>query len=125
MATNTGTSALHLALEALGVKAGDEVIVPSLTFVASFQAISVVGAVPIPCDVYPDTLLMDMNSVKEKISNRTKVIMPVHYGGNPCDMNTLLEIKKPGEFELLKMRRMHLAQLIVGKNRRIWRYCLL
>jgi perosamine synthetase len=94
VATNTGTSALHLALEALGVKAGDEVIVPSLTFVASFQAISVVGAVPISCDVYPNTLLMDMNSVKEKISNRTKVIMPVHYGGNPCDMNTLLEIKK-------------------------------
>ncbi|MBT3510182.1 MAG: DegT/DnrJ/EryC1/StrS family aminotransferase [Nitrospina sp.] len=94
VATNTGTSALHLALEALEIKPGDEVIVPSLTFVASFQAISAARAVPIPCDVYPDTLLMDMEAVNEKISKRTRAIMPVHYGGNPCDMKTLLEIKK-------------------------------
>ena len=94
VSTNTGTSALHLALEALEIKSGDEVIVPSLTFVASFQAISAARAIPIPCDICPDTLLMDMGAVNEKISKRTRAIMPVHYGGNPCDMKTLLEIKK-------------------------------
>jgi dTDP-4-amino-4,6-dideoxygalactose transaminase len=94
IATNTGTSALHLALEAIGVKSGDEVIVPSLTFVASFQAISMTGAEPVSCEVHPDTLLLDLKDVKNKITDKTKAIMPVHYAGNPCDMTGLLEIKK-------------------------------
>ena len=92
VATNTGTSALHLALESLEIGQGDEVIVPSLTFVASFQTISETGATPIPCDVYADTLLADIEDVKRKISSNTKVIMPVHYAGNPCNMDKLLTI---------------------------------
>jgi dTDP-4-amino-4,6-dideoxygalactose transaminase len=93
VAVNTGTSALHLALDALDIGFRDEVIVPSLTFVASFQAISATGAKPVACDVYPDTLLMDIEDVQRKITHRTKAIMPVHYCGNPCDMHSLLLIK--------------------------------
>jgi perosamine synthetase len=92
IATNTGTSALHLALDALGIGAGDEVIVPSLTFVGSFQAISATGAAPVPCDILPDTLLIDVEDARRRISSRTKAIMAVHYVGNPCNMDTLLEL---------------------------------
>lgn len=94
VAVNTGTSALHLALDALGIGAGDEVIVPSLTFVASFQAISATGATPVPCDVYPDTLLMDISDVVHKMTHRTKAIMPVHYVGNICNTEALIKIKE-------------------------------
>jgi perosamine synthetase len=92
VAVNTGTSGLHLALDALGVGTGDEVIVPSLTFVGSFQAISATGARPVACDVEPDTLLMDMDDVRKRLTARTKALMPVHYAGNPCDMDALQEL---------------------------------
>lgn len=94
IATNTGTSALHLALDALGVGKDDEVIVPSFTFVASVQAIMLCGAKPVFCEVDENTFLMDIEDVRKKITNKTKVIMPVHYAGNPCDMDALLEIKR-------------------------------
>lgn len=94
VAVNTGTSALHLAVDMLGIGPGNEVIVPSLTFVASFQAISMTGATPVPCDIYPDTLLMDIDDVKRRITKRTRAIMPVHYAGAPCDMDALLEIRE-------------------------------
>lgn len=94
VAVNTGTSALHLALDTLSIGPGDEVLVPSLTFVASFQAISMTGATPVACEVHPDTLLMDLEDARRRITKRTKAIMPVHYAGNPCDMDALLEIKK-------------------------------
>lgn len=102
IATNTGTSALHLALDALSIGLGDEVIVPSLTFVSSFQAISATGATPVSCDVYVDTLSMDINDVQRRITPRTKAIMPVHYTGNPCDMNTLLEIGKEHHIRIVE-----------------------
>lgn len=94
VAVNTGTSALHLALDALGIGPGDEVLVPSLTFVGSFQAISATGATPVACDVEPDTLLMDMEDVRKRMTARTKAIMPVHYAGNSCDMETVGEISR-------------------------------
>src|SRR3989304_7125978 len=71
IAVNTGSSALHLSLDAIGIGRGDEVIVPSLTFVACFQAISATGATPVPCDVYPNTLLMDIDEVRKKITPKT------------------------------------------------------
>ncbi len=92
VAVNTGTSALHLALDALGIGAGDEVIVPSLTFVGCFQAISATGAKPVACDIERDTLLMDMEDVRKRVTARTKAIMPVHYAGNPCDMDALRDL---------------------------------
>jgi dTDP-4-amino-4,6-dideoxygalactose transaminase len=94
VATNTGTSALHIAMDVLGLQPGDEVIVPSLTFVASFQAITSVGATPIPCDVDADTLCMDPKDVEKRITSKTKALMPIHYGGHPCDMDTLMGLKE-------------------------------
>jgi len=78
---NTGTAALHLALQALGIGKGDEVLVQSLTYVASFQAISATGARPIPCDIDPDTITIDIHDAKKHFTKRTKAIMPVHYSG--------------------------------------------
>lgn len=94
VATNTGTSALHLALATLGIGEGDEVILPSFTFVATAQTISETGATPVFCDVHPDTFLLDLEDVKRKITSRTKAIIPVHYAGRPCDMESLLKIKE-------------------------------
>jgi perosamine synthetase len=87
---NTGTSALHLAMLGAGIGPGDEVIVPSLTYVASFQAVSATGARPIPCESDPKTLLIDLDDAEKRITSRTKAVMPVHYCGQPCDMDRLL-----------------------------------
>lgn len=76
-----GTAALQLALQAAGVGIGDEVLVPSLTYVASFQAISATGAKPVACDVRPDSLTLDWRDAEQRITKRTKAIMPVHYAG--------------------------------------------
>ena len=80
--TNTGTSALHLALACLDIGPGDEVLVPSLTYVASYQAISATGATPVSCDVTADDLFIDVCDAEKRVTNATKAIMPVHYAGN-------------------------------------------
>ncbi|NLD47002.1 MAG: DegT/DnrJ/EryC1/StrS family aminotransferase [Clostridiaceae bacterium] len=116
VAVNTGTSALHLALDALGIGEGDEVIVPSLTFVASFQAISMVGATPVACEVSPDTLLMDMQDVLTLITDRTKAIMPVHYAGNPCDMEQLLRLKESRGIRIIEDAAHAIGSLYKGKK---------
>ena len=102
VATNTGTSALHIAVDALGLKPGDEVIVPSLTFVATFQAITSVGATPVSCDVDPDTLCMDPKDVEKRITSKTKVLMPVHYSGCPCDMDYLIDLKNKHNLRIIQ-----------------------
>jgi dTDP-4-amino-4,6-dideoxygalactose transaminase len=79
--TNTGTSALQLALQAVGVGFGDEVLVPTLTYLASFQAVSATGAVPVPCDVKYSNALLDLGDAEKRITAKTKAIMPVHYSG--------------------------------------------
>jgi dTDP-4-amino-4,6-dideoxygalactose transaminase len=87
---STGTSALHLALMAAGVGPGDEVLLPSITFVACPQAVLAVGAKPVFCEVEEDTLCLSLEDVKKRTTSRTKAIMPVHYGGQPCDMDGFL-----------------------------------
>lgn len=77
-----GTAALHLALQASGIGCGDEVLVQSLTYVASFQAISATGAKPIACEVDPTTFAIDWRDAERRITQRTKAIMPVHYTGS-------------------------------------------
>lgn len=94
IAVNTGTSALHIALDSIGLHEGDEVIMPSFTFVATAQAVSACGAKPVFCEINPDTMLIDIDDVKRKITNRTKAIIPVHYAGSPCDMDALMQIKE-------------------------------
>jgi len=87
--TNTGTTSIHLALDALGIGKGDEVIVPSFTYVATIQAITATGAIPVFCDIHADDLNIDTKNIKGKITRRTKAILPVHYRGIPCDMDEL------------------------------------
>jgi len=91
---NTGTAALHLALQALGVEAGDEVLVPSLTYVASFQAISACCAIPVACDVRADTGLLDLTDAARRLTSRTKVLLPVHYASYPGDLNGVYAFAK-------------------------------
>lgn len=90
--TNTGTTALHLALDTIGIKPGDEVIMPSFTFVATAQAVQMCGGKVVFCEVHPDTFLMDVEDVRRKITDKTKAIIPVHYAGRPCDMDVLMKI---------------------------------
>lgn len=94
IAVNSGTSALHLALSALGIKKNDEVVVPSFTFAATIQAIEMTGATPLFADIEKNTLNIDVNDVLKKINKKTKVIMPVHFGGLPCDMDNLIKLTK-------------------------------
>jgi len=87
-----GTAALHLALEALGVGEGDEVIVPSFTFVATVNAVTYTGATPVFVDSENDTWNINPELIKEKISPRTRAIIPVHIFGHPANMDPILEI---------------------------------
>jgi dTDP-4-amino-4,6-dideoxygalactose transaminase len=81
-----GTAALHLALQACGIGAGDEVLVPSLTYIASFQAICAAGAKPIACDADSETLTLDWRDAEARVTPRTRAVMPVHYGGGVGDI---------------------------------------
>ena len=75
---NTGASALQLALSALDIGPGDEVLVPSLTYVASFQAISAIGVKPVACEVNKETLFIDIHDAKRRIASKARVIMQAH-----------------------------------------------
>jgi dTDP-4-amino-4,6-dideoxygalactose transaminase len=92
LATNSGTSALHLALVGAGIEAGDEVIVPALTFVATAMAVLHQGAVPVFVDVEPRTFGMDPAKVEAAIGPRTRAIVPVHLHGVPCELGPIAEI---------------------------------
>jgi perosamine synthetase len=92
VSTSNGTTALHLALHALGIGAGDEVIVPALSFVASANAVAYTGAKPVFVDVDPNTWTLDVDEVESAISGRTRAIMPVHLYGHPAKMGRLREL---------------------------------
>ena len=89
-----GTVAIHLALLTLGVGPGDEVIVPTLTYIASVNAISYVGATPVFCDSLYSTWQMDVADVEKKITAKTKAILAVHLYGHPCEMDPLVALCK-------------------------------
>ncbi|MDI6886639.1 MAG: DegT/DnrJ/EryC1/StrS family aminotransferase [archaeon] len=90
--TTSGTTALHLALASLNVKRGDEVIIPASTMIATAFAVIYCGATPVLVDAEPETWNMDVNQIEEKITEKTKVIMPVHIYGHPCDMDPIMKI---------------------------------
>ena len=94
VAVNTGTAALHLALEATGLGPGDEVIVPSLTFAATIQTITALGVKPVFCDVEEDTLNLDLRDALKCQSSKTKAILPIHYRSHPCDMKKLMDLAR-------------------------------
>jgi dTDP-4-amino-4,6-dideoxygalactose transaminase len=92
IAMNSGTAALHSALVAVGVKAGDEVILPSFTFVATAEAVVFTGAKPVFVDITPDTYTISPRAIERAITKKTKVIMPVDLYGMPADMQPIREI---------------------------------
>ena len=101
-AVNTGTSALHLALLACGIGAGDEVITVSMTFIATVMSITYTGAKPVFVDVFEDTQLMDYRNIEKKINNRTKAIVVVHLYGQCAEMNSIIKIAKKYKLRIIE-----------------------
>ena len=103
VAVCNGTAALHLALKVLGIKEGDEVICPSLTFVATSNSILYVGASPVFAEIASKRdLTISCEDIEEKITENTKALIVVHYGGWPCQMERILEIAKREELKLIE-----------------------
>lgn len=96
IAVNSCTAAMHLALDALGIGPGDEVIVPSLTFAATAEVVAYVGAKPVLVDICADDHNIDPAGVEAAWTERTKAVMPVHFGGQPSDMDEVAQIAKAG-----------------------------
>ena len=99
---SNGTVAIHLALLALGIGKDDEVIVPTLTYIASVNAIAYTGATPVFVDSLQDSWQIDPTDVEKKITSKTKAIMAVHLYGHPCDMDKLVEISKKHNIFLIE-----------------------
>ncbi|HEY7364496.1 MAG TPA: DegT/DnrJ/EryC1/StrS family aminotransferase, partial [Methylomirabilota bacterium] len=102
VAVNSGTSALHLALLAAGVGAGDEVITAPNTFIATCEAISYTGARPVFVDVRPDTYTIDVARLEAAITPRTRAIIPVHLYGQPADLDPIVEIAQQHRLALIE-----------------------
>jgi dTDP-4-amino-4,6-dideoxygalactose transaminase len=103
VALSNCTAALHLALRVLGIKEGDEVIVPSLTFVATVNAVRYVGATPVFADIVgPETLNLDPLDVEAKVTKKTKAIIVMHYGGFSCDMDAINSIARKNNIFLVE-----------------------
>jgi len=91
---DNGTDAIALALKAGGVEAGDEVIVPAVTFIATATAVVQVNGVPVFADIDPETYQISPSSTRELVTEKTKAIIPVHYAGYPADMDQIMEISE-------------------------------
>ena len=98
LTVSNGTVGLHLALVSLGIKEGDEVIVPDLTFIATANAVKYTGATPVFADIDKDTWCISPDDIRKKVTSKTKAIIPVHLYGHPADMDPILQIAK--EYEL-------------------------
>lgn len=101
-ACTNGTHAIEIPLEAMGIGLGDEVIVPDMTFVASASAVISANAVPILCDIHPETFLIDPDKIEALITPRTKAIIVVHLGGMPCDMEKICNIAKKHDLRIIE-----------------------
>ncbi|HXY62760.1 MAG TPA: aminotransferase class I/II-fold pyridoxal phosphate-dependent enzyme, partial [Nitrospirota bacterium] len=102
VAVASGTDALHLALLAAGIKHGDEVITTPFTFIATAEAVSYVGAVPVFVDIRPDSFNMDLTKIEAAMTKRTKAIIPVHLYGHPVEMDGLMEIAKKNNVRVIE-----------------------
>ena len=89
---NSATAALHLALKSIGIKEGDEVILPTNTFVATAEVVTYFNAIPVLCDIEYDTHNMNVSKLENLITDKTKAIIPVHFAGQPCDMDEIMDM---------------------------------
>ena len=111
IAVSTGTGALEVALRACGIGGGDEVILPAYTFVATATSVLMNAAIPVFADVDHDTFCIDPLDVEKKITKRTKAIIPVHIGGNACDMEKLHSIARKNKLRIIEDAcQAHLAE---------------
>ena len=99
---SNGTAALHLALKALGLKKGDEVIIPDITFVATANSVLLAGATPVLADVNYDDMNISLDSIKQNITSKTKAILPVHIAGKICKMTQIKKIAKKNNLLLIE-----------------------
>jgi len=113
---NSGTSALHAALLAHGIGKGDEVIVPSFTFIATVNSPLFVGAKPVFADIEEETFGLNPELVEEKITKNTKAIIPVHYGGCPCKIKELKDIAEDNDLVLIEDAAEAFGASVDGKN---------
>ncbi|MFN6036854.1 MAG: aminotransferase class I/II-fold pyridoxal phosphate-dependent enzyme [Bacteroidota bacterium] len=116
LAVSNGTVAIHLALEALGVGPGDEIIVPDITFAASINAVIYCGATPVLADVDPETWTLSATEIESLITPKTKGIMPVHLYGHPCDMDPIMELAKKHHLLVIEDCAEALGTLYKGKH---------
>lgn len=116
IAVNSCTAALHLALEAVGIGPGDEVILPTYTFTATGEVVTYLGAHPILADCRPDTFNIDSATVAPLITKRTKAIIPVHIAGQACDMDPILELAREHQLHIIEDAAHALPTTYKGKT---------
>jgi len=102
LAVNSGTAALHAALLAAGIKQGDEVLIPSFTFVATANAVVAAGGKPVFVDVKKDDYTMDVSDLKGKVTKKSKVVIPVHLYGHPSDMDEIAEVAEKHSLDIIE-----------------------
>jgi perosamine synthetase len=116
LAVNSCTAALHLGLEASGIREGDEVIVPTMTFAATAEVVTYLNAKPVLVDCTGDTLNIDTECVEKAITPRTKAIVPVHFAGHPCEMDTIEAIARAHNLCVIEDAAHALPALYRGKK---------
>jgi len=116
VAVSSCTAALHLALETVGVRRDDEVLVPTTTFTATAEVVTYLGAKPVLVDIDPFTLNADPLDMERKITDRTKAIIPVHFAGMPCDMTEILELAAQHELHVIEDAAHSLPASYKGKR---------
>jgi len=99
---NSATAALHLALKAIGLQRGDEVIVPTNTFIATAEVVTYFDAIPVLCDVEASTHNIDVTKIASLITDKTKAIIPVHFGGQPCDMDEIYQLAQQYNLKVIE-----------------------
>ncbi|MGQ9808418.1 MAG: DegT/DnrJ/EryC1/StrS family aminotransferase [Armatimonadota bacterium] len=111
VSVTNGTAALEIAIRALGISFGDEVILPPYTFIASATAVVLNNAIPVFADIHPDTFCLDPEKIEAAITPQTKAIMAVHIGGMPCDMDAILQVaERHGLFVIEDCAQAHGAE---------------
>ena len=116
VAVNSGTAALQASLYAIDIKPGDEVLVPSFTFVATANSVKSVGAKPVFVDILNDNYTMDPNDLRKKITRRTKAIIPVHLYGHMAYMDEILEMAKKKNIKIIEDASQSLGSKLKGKH---------
>ena len=115
VAVSSWTAAAHLSLEAIGLKEGDEVIVPAITFTASAEIVCYFKANPVIVDVQRDTYNIDPEQIEKAITKKTRAIIPVHYGGQPCDLDEITDIAKRNNLYIIEDAAHALPSYYKGK----------